>query len=121
MSKFDDYRAEKSRLDQAIRWAKLIGKPYNGGGGGVGYLYKATASMEIYHQEYNGSKNYHESNEIFGLNGYLSEAVQQLGNSVIDVALKMWANRVSELAAQAKVEYDALVQDANLEVANEQV
>ena len=121
MSKFDEYRAEKKRLNQAIQWAKLIGKPYNGGGGGVGCLYRATASMEIYHQEYNGSKNYHESNEIKCFNDYISEAVKSLGNSVIDIALKMWANRVSELAAQAKVEYDALVQDANLEVANEQV
>jgi len=45
--------------------------------------------------------------------GISSGAVKSLGNSVIDVALKNWADRVATLAAEAKVEYDAMVQDAN--------
>lgn len=113
MTKFERYKQEKIRLDLAKQWAALIGSSYSGGGGGVGYLHSATSTMEVYHQKkYNGSKNYHGSQDIPNLDTYLSKASARLGGSIIELALKMWSDDLSNLAAQAKLEYDELIKDA---------
>lgn len=112
MTKLERYKQEKIRLDLAKQWAALIGSSYSGGGGGVGYLHSATSTMEVYHQKYNGSKNYHGSQDIPNLDTYLSKASAKLGGSIIELALKMWSDDLSNLAAQAKLEYDELIKDA---------
>lgn len=56
-----DYKDAVLCLNEFIAWRSLIGKTYNGGWGGIGRIKEASCSMTIYHQTYDGSINYHES------------------------------------------------------------
>lgn len=120
MSKIDTYLKEKEKFNRAIRWKSLIGSKFGGGGGGVGYVIKAITTMEIYHQEYNGAKNYHESIEIDGLSDFLNEATRGHSGAIIETALNLWRTKINELAAEAKAEYESISNDLGLEVVDEQ-
>lgn len=58
------YQCAKREHDYCAAWAALIGKKYNGGGGGIGEL-KSLRLMSgedaptVYHQYSDGAKNYH--------------------------------------------------------------
>ena len=58
------YQSAKREHDDCAAWAALIGKKYNGGGGGVGELKSlrlasGEAAPTVYHQYSDGAKNYH--------------------------------------------------------------
>jgi hypothetical protein len=107
------YKNFKQQLYFADRWRKLIGSPFSGGGGGVGYVIKSSCSMEIYHQEYHGAKNYHESGSF--LDGYLAKAVTKLQSSIFDVAWEMMNTDLAVAAKDAHNELKKAAEDAGLE------
>ena len=58
------YQGAKREHDYCAAWAALIGKKYNGGGGGIGELkslrlMSGEAAPTVYHQYSDGAKNYH--------------------------------------------------------------
>jgi len=112
MTYIEQYKKLKDELWKADRWRKLIGNPFNGGGGGVGYVTKAVCSMEIYHQEYHGANNYHLSGEH--LDRYLSKAVIKLQHRILDVAFEMMNSDLAEVAKLAHEEMAQLAADAGL-------
>lgn len=61
MSKVSEYENFRHEIAKSKRWFGLLGKPYKGGGGGIGKISKAQCVVEIYHQEYDGANNYHKA------------------------------------------------------------
>jgi hypothetical protein len=112
MSYLEKYTQAKHNLDSAKNWANLIGNTYHGGGGGVGRLNRVTATMTIYHQKYDGVRNYHESSKVF--NCYLESAIKKHSAMLIAETLNMMDNEKTELAKKALDENKLLTQKAGL-------
>ncbi len=64
MNTIDEYQAAQHQLRKFNDWASLIGKEYFGGtrgrGGSYGQVVSAAIVLTIYHQEYDGARNYHD-------------------------------------------------------------
>lgn len=69
MNEIDEYQTAKQRLAAFDAWAGLIGKEYFGGtrgkGGCFGEVVSASGTLTIYHQAYDGARNYHDLDEAF--------------------------------------------------------
>jgi len=104
MSNIEKFNQFKNELNNAKRWQAMFGKPYSGGGGGVGRIASAEiAKIEIYYQESNGSKNYHGIPSD-SARKYISEAAKVLGHQIINKAIELMHEELKALAEQAKSE-----------------
>lgn len=117
-TKIEEYAKLKREMADATEWLGLIGKPYSGGGGGVGKLKPADiqVSVEVYHQEYNGANNYHKIP-----NALRDELKCMLAEQMLTL---VWAARnrleahLSQLRAEAQLEYRKMMNEAGVEVDN---
>jgi len=115
MSALQEYQNYKNALSQAGNWFALLGKPYDGGGGGTGNIpaHGVTVKFDIYHQPYDGATNY---NEIPNRDTQeaLNKAVYEKLPKLIGIALADMEKKLGELAIKARVEADAILGDTAL-------
>lgn len=86
MNTIDNYLHQKNLLLKFRTWASLNGKPYGGGVGlgqsfELGSVCKATGTLTIYHQAYDGAKNYHEIEKDYI--PYLDDAIKHHSSVLI--------------------------------------
>tara|TARA_R110001632_G_scaffold117287_1_gene229273 strand:- start:436 stop:777 length:342 start_codon:yes stop_codon:yes gene_type:complete len=104
----DKYLKLKCELDQAKRWADLIGKKYLGGNGGTGFVTHPSLGSDcisIYHQACDGATNYHKVPN--------KSTVSALKNAIdweksISRAIETMEEDIEELKREAKREYLSL-------------
>ena len=108
------YNDHKLAIKNANHWAGLIGKKYNGGGGGTGNIASLTISTRIYHQEYDGATNYHEIPEVFGK--YLAKTVLKNFDKLKQEALDLMEADRLDLARKTEEEHKFLMKEAGLMV-----
>ncbi len=85
------------QLREAHEWYSLYGSRYSGGGGGVGHFH---CNVHIYHQAYNGAKNYHPVAD--GLRQSVHEKLRDVLPGIVEQALKELGEKAE--AAMAGVE-----------------
>lgn len=100
----DKYIESKRNLAQFNSWAGLIGREYFGGTRGrgceFGKVTTASGKLEIYHQEYDGAKNYHELDPKFSL--LLGKAMIKHSKILIDEIRIQLENELREDTAKAQ-------------------
>ena len=112
MKKFEAYQDAKRQQGYSTSWAGMLGKPYHGGGGGVGklvYLNLSDLDMKtptIYFQYSNGDKNYHECPR--SLLPYLDAAIRDSFSALLATALQKQEADLKAAAAAALVERNEL-------------
>ena len=113
-SKIETYKKMKNGQQKCKEWASLIGKPYSGGGGGIGKIVSVALcagdnAPTIYHQAYNGATNYHRMPDE--LRNYLEFAICENVGALIERAFYLQSTELSESAIEAKKEYDLINED----------
>lgn len=108
----EKFRAASSALLAFDRVRSLIGKRYGGGGGGggVGSIVKAHAAIEIYHQEYDGARNYHDvgcGNEH--VKAAVDAAAREFAPAILARARELLAEKLKDAATLARSEAAAIV------------
>lgn len=87
-NEIDEYKLAQQRLKRFLSWRSLIGKEYFGGtrgkGGQFGTVvpFETACSLTIYHQEYDGSNNYHNSDP--DLRGEFTQAAIRCAPAILD-------------------------------------
>lgn len=113
MSAVTEFNERKRQLGYARALVSLIGSPYHGGGGGgIGSISSAAASICVYHQERDGSTNYHDSDKEF--NAYLAKSLIKNQDKIIADALAAFEADCQALAAKALKEHEQLMASAGL-------
>ena len=107
MNAIEAFQKKRNELGNAREWAQLIGKPYRGGGGGIGEVRSAYADFEIYHQETDGATNYHTNPTC--LRPYIERVVLSEASSIIGRALDLLAADVAEAARKARAEAEEVL------------
>ena len=110
-NEIETYKKAKADLATAKEWAGKIGKRYEGGGGGEGYLHACSVGATIYFQQSNGSMNYHNAPPEMCL--ALARALSG-SEGIIDRAIEIMQARVDELAQKAVKAHTALMEEAGL-------
>jgi hypothetical protein len=117
-SEVENFKKLKREQLEARAWAELLGKEYTGGGGGIGYLYNCNLATEdlstptIYHQAYNGAKNYHGAPRDFLR--HLEKAISQKFEELLAMALVHQDNELKEAAQKAVEVHEKLLHEAGL-------
>jgi len=106
------FNAFQRELRYAEGWSALIGKPYHGGGGGVGAISGVTFNATVYHQEYDGATNYHDVPD--GLKIALAKAIRRNFKTLLAEALDQMQQEKKALAAKALEEQKLLMAEAGL-------
>lgn len=108
------YAREKETLDQAERWVEMLGKPYSGGGGGVGCLHgvAVVVSAQMYYQPYDGASNYHNCPPALAVLVGRPMALQ--ADRFVREAIREMRASVERAAALAVAEHDELMRAAGL-------
>lgn len=109
IDKFTKYQQE---LGYAAHWAGLIGKPYHGGGGGIGDITGVTLNVTVYHQAYDGATNYHEVPDALKVE--LAKAVRRNFKTLLAEAQEAMQVEKKALAAKALEEQSKLMTEAGL-------
>ena len=112
MSTIERFNEKKRQLGYAKALVSLIGKEYHGGGGGIGKVVRATASICVYHQYSNGDTNYHDSDGAF--NTYLANSLIKNQGKIIGDAIAAFEADCQALAAEALKDHEQLMADAGL-------
>ena len=112
MSTIERFNEKKRHLKYAQALVSLIGKPYHGGGGGIGRIAGATASICVYYQYSNGDTNYHDSEPEF--NSYLASSLIKNQGKIIEDALAAFEADCQALASEALKEHEQLMALAGL-------
>ena len=114
--KIQEFKVAKRRLENSLSWAEMLGKRYEGGGGGNGdirYCRLATGSMAsptIYYQHSNGAQNYHMAPDE--LIPYIEGAIKAHFKTLLDYALSRQEADVQALAKAAVEEHNELLREA---------
>lgn len=108
------YRSLLEAIRQSEAWFRLIGSRFEGGGGGVGVVHKATLGVIVYSQAYDGAANYHEAPP--GMTPYLGLAAEGQASALIASALELMRKELVARAAAAQEEYRLMMDDAGLPV-----
>lgn len=112
-SKIEEYKDIKNKFCKSKEWFELIGKPYNGGGGGIGKLHSVTLDSRnpptIYHQAYNGATNYHYMPDV--MKPYVEQIIKNNFKELFEKAFKLFEQDVSNKAEEAKREYESISSD----------
>lgn len=114
MSSLDDYRTIQRHVDEAARWAEMLGARYEGGGGGTGSIVSLGVTPTLYFQAYNGSTNYHKAPDA--LADWLSKEIRKDFPRLLALAQAAMAEEAKKLADHARKEHAQLMKDAGLEV-----
>jgi hypothetical protein len=94
-------------------WFSLLGKPYSGGGGGIGGLRSVDIrNIEIYHQAYDGANNYHKIEDELKIK--LETVIKKNFRMLIEQAMELMENEKKELAQKALDETNMLMEEAGL-------
>jgi hypothetical protein len=113
MSAIENFRKHQDDQMRAKQWAGLIGKIYGGGGGGTGRLSTLSVTAQVYHQERDGAKNYHDLPDA--LRFELQAAIVNNFDGLLAEALAAMESKRSHLAAEAVAEHAELMREAGLE------
>jgi len=105
MSMIDQLKQANRELGYIKSWHNLIGKHYKGGGGGEGKISKFISKplVEVYYQEYDGAKNYHEMPPQ--LAPYLDITVYQELPRLLPRAINLYEDNLRKIALAAQAEY----------------
>lgn len=114
MSAIEDFGKIKRSVSESKRWANMLGKQYRGGGGGVGCLRSIKLSCELYYQEYDSAKNYHESDPA--LNDYIARIVSHTFPAILKSAIDAMERDLMIAAGKAQKEHAELMAAAGIEV-----
>lgn len=115
-SKIQELKELKYHYVQCKEWYELVGKPYIGGGGGIGKLHSITFdggkfSPTVYHQAYNGATNYHQMpKELFP---YFEQVIKNNFRDLFTKAMEMYSVDIEKCAVQAKREYEEIQESIN--------
>jgi hypothetical protein len=109
IDKFTKYQQE---IGYATGWAGLIGKPYHGGGGGVGEITGITLNVTVYHQEYDGATNYHDVPDALKVE--LARAVRRNFKTLLAEAQEAMQMEKKVLATRALEEQSKLMAEAGI-------
>jgi hypothetical protein len=112
MNDVQQYADLKLKVVAAKQWAEMLGKPYSGGGGGIGGV--RNASFEIYFQGSNGAQNYHKPSS--DVQPYLDAALKESGSQIILRAIELMEGDLLKLAAEARAEYKKLADAVMLDL-----
>ena len=107
MNAIEAFQKKRNELATARGWAGLIGRPYCGGGGGIGEVRSADAGFTIYHQPTDGATNYHTNPTC--LRPYIERVVLSDATSIIGRALDLMAADVAEAARKARAEAEEVL------------
>lgn len=119
-----DYERAKRDLESCMNWASLIGKPYRGGGGGVGELCSIKLMLgesrpTVYHQDRDGGKNYHLMPPA--LTQYLESAIKKRIVELLNDALVMQKADVVNAAQKALDKHAELLRAAGLVTSEQEI
>ena len=110
----DQFQQFNNELGYARGWVEMIGKRYEGGGGGIGKIVNCTLLMEVYSQSYDGATNYHDCPKELAV--AMAEVIKQDSHQIIDKAIAIMELRAKELAKAAHEEHTLLMGAAGLAV-----
>jgi hypothetical protein len=118
-TRIEEYELKKRAQQESEQWAAMMGKEYHGGRGGHGKLVKllimkGAQSPEIYYQESNGSKNYHEIPD--DLIAHLETAIKNNFVFLLDRALELQSEELKRIAGLAVIEHKELLAAAGIVV-----
>ena len=99
MNAIEWFQAQKLALYRAEEWAALVGKRYEGGGGGYGEVRPPVVTMTVYHQPYDGATNYHEAPKE--MRKCIEQVVLRDSARIIAGALGIMRERVALAAKKA--------------------
>lgn len=111
MNAIEWFQSCKLALRRAEDWAGLIGKRYEGGGGGWGELRPPVVTMSVYYQPYDGATNHHGAPKE--LRECIEEVVLRDGERIVKEALGIMQARVTEAAKKAIGEATAVLTEAS--------
>lgn len=111
------YQGAKREHDECAAWAALIGKKYNGGGGGIGELKSlrlmgGEGSPTVYHQDSDGAKNYHLMPAA--LAPHLEAAIKAQFGELLADALERQKAALKQAAEEAVKEHGELLKAAGI-------
>lgn len=113
MTAVDEFKAKKSALAKAEKWAEMIGKTYHGGGGGIGALRSIQINKAtVYFQYANGDPNYHDAPKE--LMEKISDVVMVEFTRILELAISSMQIDAGQAAEKAAREYRALMEEAGL-------
>lgn len=114
----DECRAIQ-KPEARVELRKVVGRPvwaeYIGGGGGTGSLATAsddTVRLTIYHQAYDGAKNYHEIPGPFV--PYMLRAIRNNFEKLTAEAISILEQDMKAAAKEASEELAAIMRDAGI-------
>ncbi len=121
MSYIEKYNAEKQKLYECERWAAMLGKAYQGGGGGIGELSEFLIARghflpKIYYQCKDGDKNYHNMPDALCL--YLESSIKENIQHLVTDAINKQRESLRLLALDAVKEHTNLMEAAGIEIQN---
>lgn len=116
-TRIQQYEKAKNEFDKCSAWAALVGKPYIGGGGGVGELKSLHLKTDelgptIYYQHSDGAKNYHPMPNA--LAQHLVEAIKARFSELLADALERQKAALKESAKSAVEEHSELMKAAGI-------
>lgn len=113
MSAIEKFTAYTDEQRRSIRWLSMLGKEYNGGGGGIGRVCRVALKAEIYFQDYDGSQNYHEMPSAL-VDAMQMAIIKNFGVLAME-AQTIIDETARELALKSVSEYASLLASAGLE------
>jgi hypothetical protein len=110
MSKLDEFNLKKSHVYFADAWSYMIGKRYDGGGGGTGRLHGVKfQKVELYYQALDGAKNYHQPPDSFI--PYLEKSTEILFTQILELALGLQKEDLRLAALAALKENETIIEE----------
>lgn len=110
MSAILEYQRVKREFLDFENLLALVGKPYGGGGGGIGGYVNAHFSVSIYHQEYDGATNYHEVEK--SIQYIVNDAALKMAPQIMETVRKYLAEKLKSAAILARKESDQIAKDS---------
>jgi len=112
MSKIEEFKKFREQIRYATCWIAMIGKPYSGGGGGIGGLHGVSVKPDIYYQESNRSKTYHDCPQC--LAEELGNVVKRRFPELLAEAMEAMAVTEKRIGQEALAEMQALAEELGL-------
>lgn len=108
VSKFEQYKAAKTRLAEAVEWVEMIGKPQpRTTAKADGYLCKFVVDAQVHFQPSDGANNYHDPNGT--LEAAINAEAKKRAPEILAAALEVMRNNVRQLRKEAADEYAELL------------
>lgn len=114
MSAIEAYKRYKLATAQSREWAQKLGRPYRGGGGGVGTVHEVDIGVTLHYQHSNGDQNYHKSACEF--DNALATVITKHAPALFEEALGHMNEHLKMLAKRAVDEIAGIVKDAGIDM-----